>query len=113
MKKNNNENSNLVAKRIEELSFGITMRSIDDLKVRILSMNEVCNMLGKHRSSIHRYIKSGELAPPLKVGGRIGFLSEDIKLYLIKQKCKSLNDEDLADYLMHRCKYGIEYKSED
>jgi excisionase family DNA binding protein len=58
----------------------------------VLSIRQVCLLLGISRSTLHRLIRKGRL-PSTKVGGRVLFLKDDIE-GLLSAGCGSTKGED-------------------
>lgn len=52
---------------------------------RFLRMSEVSNIVGMHRSTIYKRIKSGSFPKAIDVGGRsVRFLESSIKQWMLK-----------------------------
>ena len=51
---------------------------------RLLPIAEVCQMLGRGRSSVYRAIQSGEFARPLRVGGSSRWPLSEVQAHIRK-----------------------------
>lgn len=61
---------------------------------RVMTMAEVAAFLRVHRSTVHRFAKSGEL-PSHKVGGRRLFWASEVRKFFDKRKvCFEDDDSD-------------------
>jgi excisionase family DNA binding protein len=71
------------------------MRSHTEQNIKILTVQEVANLLRVHRSTISRYAKSGELQSYL-LGNRRLFKRDDVLAFFdnqATQKCVSVKEE--------------------
>ena len=49
---------------------------------RLLPISEVCQMLGRGRSSVYRAIQSGEFPRPVRVGGSARWPLSDVQSHI-------------------------------
>ena len=60
---------------------------------RLLPISEVCQMLGRGRSSVYRAIQSGEFVRPVRVGGSARWPLSEVQSH-IKKLIKSQRAEE-------------------
>ena len=74
------------------------MRSYTEQNIKILTIQEVANLLRVHRSTISRYAKSGELKSYL-IGNRRLFKKDDVLAFF---------DNQVDSQVVHGCIYEKE-----
>ena len=60
-----------------------------DVLTPLLSLNEVAQLLSVSRPTVYRLVRWGDLAP-IRVGERLRFEQEDVRLYLERHRVSAL-----------------------